>query len=173
MNDDLIGRLLPPVLHEPEHWEKTYCQRELPADADVTRFGPSPTGFVHIGGIYTAMISRSVAHANGGTYLVRIEDTDQNREVEGAVDQFDRAFEYFDVTSDEHDPAVPWGPYHQSARGDIYLTYVRELLRTDQAYPCFCTREELDGLTERQREAKGGIGYFGEWAVAGISATTR
>jgi glutamyl-tRNA synthetase len=165
VNDDLIGRLLPPVLHEPEHWEKTYPQRELPAGAQVTRFGPSPTGFVHIGGIYTAMVSQSVAHNTGGVYVVRIEDTDQTREVAGAVEQFSRAFDYFGVASDEVDPAVPWGPYHQSARGDLYLTYVRELLRTDQAYPCFCTREELDALTERQRDAKGGIGYFGEWAT--------
>ena len=165
MNDDLIGRLLPPVLHEPEHWERTYPQRELPTGAQVTRFGPSPTGFVHIGGIYTAMVSRSVAHSTGGAYVVRIEDTDQAREVAGAVEQFATAFEYFDVASDEHDPAVPWGPYHQSARADIYLTYVRELLRNDQAYPCFCTREELDALTERQRAAGGGIGYFGEWAT--------
>ncbi len=165
VNDDLIGRLLPPVLHEPEHWEKTYPQRELPTGAEVTRFGPSPTGFVHIGGIYTAMISRSVAHAADGVYLVRVEDTDQARAVDGAVEQFERAFHYFDVASDEVDPSIPWGPYHQSARADIYLTYVRELLRTDQAYPCFCTREELDALAERQRQAKGGIGYFGEWAT--------
>ena len=165
MNDDLIGRLLPPVLHEPEHWEKTYPPRELPTGAEVTRFGPSPTGFVHIGGIYTAMISRSVAHASGGTYVVRVEDTDQARAVDGAIEQFDRAFDYFDVASDETDPAVPWGPYRQSARADIYLTYVRELLRTDQAYPCFCTRAELEAITERQREQQGGLGYFGEWAT--------
>lgn len=165
MHDQLINDLLPPVAHGPEHWETVYPPRQLPDGAKVTRFAPSPTGFVHIGGVYVAMISRSVAHASGGTYFVRIEDTDQAREVAEAAAQFDRAFAYFGIASDESAGQVPWGPYFQSQRAEVYLTYVRELLRTDLAYPCFCSRDDLAATRKAQEDAKLATGYYGEWAV--------
>ncbi|MFN8052584.1 MAG: glutamate--tRNA ligase family protein [Acidimicrobiales bacterium] len=165
MNDDLINELLPPVLHETSHWESVNPPRPLPEGAKVTRFAPSPTGFVHIGGVYTASISQSVAHGSGGTYFVRIEDTDQAREVADAASQFDRAFAYFGIASDESADQLPWGPYQQSKRADIYLSYVRELLRADDAYPCFCSSAELEATRDRQREAKLATGYYGEWAT--------
>jgi glutamyl-tRNA synthetase len=159
----LIDGLFPADLPDPAHWEAHYPARELPEGAQVTRFAPSPTGFVHIGGVYTATIAKDVAHSSGGVYFVRIEDTDQSREVEGVAAQFDRAFEYFGIASDES-PEAPWGPYLQSARERIYLSYVRELMRQDLAYPCFCTREELAEMTKRQQATKIPTGYYGSWA---------
>lgn len=164
MYDDLIDQLLPPVHHGPDLWETRYPPRPLPEGAKVTRFAPSPTGFVHIGGVYTASISQSVAHASGGTYFVRVEDTDQARQVADAAAQFERAFAYFGIGSDEADDQVPWGPYRQSERGDIYLTYAKELLTAGAAYPCFCTADELDAIRAEQSAAKLATGYYGRWA---------
>ena len=161
----VIDALFPADLPEPAAWERRYPPRELPKGAQVTRFGPSPTGFVHIGGVYVAMIDRDVATHSGGVYLVRVEDTDQSREVQGALEQFARAFAYFDLPADEAEGSGDYGPYHQSAREQIYLTYVRELLRTGQAYPCFATKEELADITARQQAAKLPTGYYGTWAI--------
>ena len=99
----LIDSLFPADLPDPAHWEERYPPRSLPEGAEVTRFGPSPTGFVHIGGLYVATIDRDVATHSDGVYIVRVEDTDQSREVEGALAQFDRAFSYFDLAPDEAD----------------------------------------------------------------------
>ena len=159
----LIDDLFPADLPDPAHWEEHYPARELPEGAKVTRFAPSPTGFVHIGGVYTATIAKDVAHRSGGVYFVRIEDTDQSREVAGVADQFGRAFSYFGIASDESGDA-PWGPYLQSERERIYLSYVRELMREGLAYPCFCTREELAEVTKRQQAIKVPTGYYGSWA---------
>ncbi|MGH3792143.1 MAG: glutamate--tRNA ligase, partial [Pseudonocardiaceae bacterium] len=161
----VIDALFPIDLPEPGHWEQRYPPRQLPGGAQVTRFGPSPTGFVHIGGIYVATIDRDVAAHSGGIYLVRVEDTDQSREVEGALAQFARAFDYFGIPSGEDDEHGSYGPYRQSARDQIYLTYVRELLRQGKAYLCFATKDELAGITARQQAAKIPTGYYGSWAI--------
>ncbi|MET7608961.1 glutamate--tRNA ligase [Streptomyces avermitilis] len=127
---------------------------------------PSPTGFVHIGGLYVAAIDRDLARRSGGTYVLRVEDTDQSREVEGAVAQFTRAFAHFGLSADESDAeGGAYGPYHQSQRQEIYLTYVRELLRADKAYLCFATPEELADIRQRQEAAKVPTGYYDRWAV--------
>src|SRR6185312_3277406 len=141
-----VDRLFAPDLPTPEDWERRYPPRELPSGAHVTRFGPSPTGFVHIGGVYAAHISQDVAHHSGGVYFVRIEDTDRSREVEGATEQFDRAFGYFRIRSDEDDATGQYGPYRQSARGPIYESFARELVRRGLAYPCFATPEEMEQI---------------------------
>lgn len=161
----VIDALFPADLPEPAHWEQQYPARQLPDSAQVTRFGPSPTGFVHIGGIYVATIDRDIATHSSGVYLVRVEDTDQSREVEGAPDQFARAFDYFRIAPDEHDEHGAYGPYRQSARERIYLTYVRELLREGKAYLCFATKDELTDITVRQQAAKLPPGYYGKWAI--------
>jgi glutamyl-tRNA synthetase len=162
----VIDALFPADLPEPGHWEQRYPPRQLPQGAQVTRFGPSPTGFVHIGGIYTATIDQGVAAHSGGVYLLRIEDTDQSREVEGALAQFARAFGYFRLRPDESDETGgDYGPYHQSGREQIYLSHVRELLRQGAAYPCFASKEELAGITARQQAAKVPTGYYGQWAI--------
>jgi glutamyl-tRNA synthetase len=146
-----VDALFPSDLPDPTHWETHYPPRELPDGARVTRLGPSPTGFMHIGGIY-------------GVYVLRVEDTDQSREVQGAVEQFNRAFDYASIQPDEADDRGAYGPYHQSRRAQIYLTYVRELMREGKAYPCFATKDELAEITARQQAAKLPTGYYGEWA---------
>jgi glutamyl-tRNA synthetase len=162
----VIDALFPADLPEPEHWEQQYPARELPEGAKVTRFGPSPTGFVHVGGIYVATIDQDVARRSGGRYLVRVEDTDQSREVEGALDQFERGFAYFGLAADEDiDRGGDYGPYQQSAREQIYLTYVRHLLREGKAYLDFATKDELAAITARQQATKLPTGYYGSWAL--------
>ncbi|MFJ8493749.1 glutamate--tRNA ligase [Streptomyces sp. NPDC094038] len=160
-----IDALFPHDLPSPQQWEQRYPQRDLPTGAQVTRMAPSPTGSVHIGGIYVAMIDRDLALRSGGVYLLRVEDTDQSREVEGAVQQFGRAFAYFGLGADEQGGQGDYGPYQQSARQDIYLTYVRELLREGKAYFCFATETELADIRRRQEAAKVPTGYYGDWAI--------
>jgi glutamyl-tRNA synthetase len=160
-----IDGLFPMDLPEPETWQERYPDRALADGAKVTRFSPSPTGHLHIGGVYAAMIDKDIALHSGGTYFVRIEDTDQNREIEGAKEQFWRAFEYFGIDPLEDDTNGAYGPYLQSARADIYLTYVRQLLRDGKAYLCFATREELAAATAEQQAAKVPTGYYGKWAI--------
>src|SRR5579862_9576096 len=100
LSHSVIDSLFPPDLPEPRHWEDRYPPRDLPAGAEVTRLGPSPTGFLHIGGVYVATIDVDIARHSGGVYLVRIEDTDQARITEGAGRQFAEAFSYFSIESD-------------------------------------------------------------------------
>ena len=161
---EFINTLFDAELPEPSHWEAAYPPRDLPPGAIVTRFAPSPTGFLHTGGVYTANLGKNLARHSGGSYFIRIEDTDQAREVPGSREQFARGFNYFDIESDENDSNSKWGPYEQSKRELIYHTYARELLRTDRAYLCFCTREELAQMTEEQLAAKLQTGYYGSWA---------
>jgi glutamyl-tRNA synthetase len=161
----VIDSLFPSDLPEPEHWERQYPPRDLPAGAEVTRFAPSPTGSLHLGAVYTATINADVARHSGGRYLLRIEDTDQVRLVEGSLDQFNEAFDYFDLRPDEGEGTGSYGPYAQSARAQTYLTYVRELLRQDKAYLCFATKEELADITARQQKAGALPGYYGTWAI--------
>jgi glutamyl-tRNA synthetase len=161
----VIDSLFPSDVPEPEHWERTYPPRDLPAGAEVTRFAPSPTGSLHLGAVYTATINADVARHSGGRYLLRIEDTDQVRLVEGSLEQFNEAFDYFDLRPDEGEGTGSYGPYAQSARAQTYLTFVRELLRQDKAYLCFATKEELADITARQQKAGALPGYYGKWAI--------
>lgn len=161
----LVDSLFPADLPEPAYWEEQYPPRRLPEGAQVTRFGPSPTGSLHIGGVYTAVVDKDIAGHSGGVYLVRVEDTDQAREVAGTLDQFARAFAYFGIASDEDDENGSYGPYHQSRRERIYLTFARELMRQGLAYPCFATKDELADITARQQATKVPTGYYGPWAI--------
>ena len=165
LSQEIVDSLFPPDLPEPDHWENRYPPRDLPEGAKVTRIAPSPTGFLTIGGVFTATIDADVAHQSGGVYLVRLEDTDQARFTEGAAEQFAEAFEYFSIGPDEDDRTGRYGPYTQSARSRTYLTYVRELLRQGRAYPCFATRQDLEDITARQRAAGALPGYYGKWAI--------
>jgi glutamyl-tRNA synthetase len=165
LSQDVVDSLFPPDLPEPDYWEQRYPPRDLPDEAKVTRFSPSPTGFLHIGGVYAATIDVDVARQSGGVYFVRLEDTDQARVVEDAAAQFAEAFEYFSIGPDEDDQTGHYGPYSQSARSQIYLTYVRELLRQGRAYPCFATKQDLEEMTARQRAAGALPGYYGKWAI--------
>ena len=165
LSQAVIDSLFPSDIPEPEHWERRYPPRSLPDGAMVTRFAPSPTGFLHIGGVYAASIDSDVAKHSGGRYLVRIEDTDQARVTEGAAEQFAESFDYFDISPDEDDLTGSYGPYAQSARAQTYLTYVRELLRQGKAYLCFATKEELADNATRQQKSGALPGYYGTWAI--------
>jgi len=167
---DLIDSLFPSDLAEPAELEQRYPPRELPAGAEVTRFAPSPTGWLHIGGIYTAMVNCDIARHSGGVYLLRIEDTDQSRFEEGALSQFEAGFTYFAIRADEaDDPAAgsrgDYGPYVQSARAGSYQSYVRELMRQGKAYPCFESPQQAEARAARQRATGALPGYYGEWAI--------
>jgi glutamyl-tRNA synthetase len=165
LNGNEINALFPGDLPGAEHWEERYPPRQLPPGAMVTRFCPSPTGFAHLGGVYAAILDKDLAEHSGGAYLIRIEDTDQARTVEGAREQFEVAFGYFGVDADESDRDGAYGPYTQSERQRIYLTYVRQLLLEGKAYPCFATKEELAAAAEEQRAEKVPTGYYGRWAT--------
>jgi glutamyl-tRNA synthetase len=165
LNRDEIDALFPHDVPEPAVWEQRYPPRQLPDGAQVTRFCPSPTGSAHLGGMYVAMLDAAIARQSRGVYLVRVEDTDQAREVQGAAAQFDRVFSFIGVASQEDDATGAYGPYTQSQRSPIYLSYVREFLREGRAYLCFATREELAAAAEEQRAAKVPTGYYGWWAI--------
>ncbi|MBV9795317.1 MAG: glutamate--tRNA ligase [Actinobacteria bacterium] len=165
LSPELIDSLFPADLPGPEHWEQRYPPRDLPPGALVTRFGPSPTGYLHIGGVYVAMIDADLARHTGGTYLLRIEDTDQARVTEGATEQFADGLTYFTISPTEDDLSGHYGPYVQSSRAEIYLTYAREMLRQDRAYLDFATKADLEDITARQRAAGALPGYYGKWAI--------
>jgi glutamyl-tRNA synthetase len=163
---ELIDSLFAADLPEPSHWTARYPARELPAGAEVTRFAPSPTGWLHIGGIFTASVNLDLAASSGGVYLLRIEDTDQARFEEGALAQFEAGFDYFGIAADESDAVGGgYGPYTQSARAEIYQTYVRELMRQGKAYPCFETPEQAEARVARQKTVGALPGYYGDWAI--------
>lgn len=161
---DLVDALFPAHLPEPKDWEERYPSRRLLPGAEVTRFAPSPTGSLHLGGIYTALLAQDLAHQSGGTYLVRIEDTDQAREVPGAVEEFDRVLSYFGLLPDEAGADGRWGPYRQSERESVYLSFVRDLVLRELAYPCFCDRGTLAAAAAEQRRSRAPVGYYGRWA---------
>ncbi len=163
---ELIDSLFPADLPSPSHWESRYPARTLPAGAEVTRFAPSPTGWLHIGGIFTAGVNWDIARHSGGRYLLRVEDTDRERFEEGALAQFEAGFEYFGITADESDAVGGgYGPYTQSARAAIYETYARELMRQGKAYPCFETPAQAEARVARQKAVGALPGYYGEWAI--------
>src|ERR1039457_2042246 len=151
LSREIVDSLFPSGLPEPEHWEQRYPPRDLPEGAQVTRFAPSPTGFLHIGGVYAATLDVDVARHSGGVYLVRLEDTDQARVEQGAAALFAEAFAYFSIAPDEDDRTGRYAPYSQSARAQTYLT--------------FATKQDLAEITTRQRAAGALPGYYGQWAI--------
>jgi glutamyl-tRNA synthetase len=170
LSRELIDSLFPAALPSPAELEQRYPPRGLPHGAEVTRFAPSPTGSMHIGGVFTGSVAQDIARHSGGVYLVRVEDTDRTRFDAGSADQFAQAFAYFGIEPDESDAAGTGkpgchGPYTQSARADIYLTYVRELMRRGLAYPCFASKDELAQIAASQKAAGALPGYYGEWAT--------
>lgn len=167
-NLQLADILFPDVTASPEDMEKRFPERSLPDGACVTRIGPSPTGFVHLGNLYNALIGERIAHQSGGVFYLRIEDTDNKREVEGAVETVINAMNYFGVHFDEG--AVSdgdngsYGPYRQRQRKDIYHVFAKHLVQRGLAYPCFLTAEEIDALREQQTAAKENPGVYGKYA---------
>lgn len=164
----LANLILPDVTLTPQDLAEKYPTRQLPQGAAVTRFAPSPTGFLHIGGLFTAMISRRVAETSGGIFYLRIEDTDKKREVEGGVELIVKGLCDFGLAPDEGFTADgeqgDYGPYKQSLRRDIYRVYVKSLMEQGLAYPCFYTEEELSEIRAEQEAQKLTTGIYGKWA---------
>lgn len=160
----LADLLFPDVDKTANYYEKLYPERELPEGAKVTRFAPSPTGFVHFGGLFPVLVGERLAHQSGGVFYLRIEDTDSKREVEGAEYDLIKVFENFGINFDESIVKEgKYGPYRQSDRREIYRTYAKELVKQGKAYPCFCTEEDMQQLREKQEAQKLTPGYYGEF----------
>ena len=152
----------------PEYYENLYPERDLKEGARVTRFAPSPTGFLHFGNLFTCFISYITAKSTGGVFYVRVEDTDQKRKIDGAVDVMLRGLADFGIEPDEgvvgeKEERGNYGPYYQSQRKEIYQTFAKKLVEEGFAYPCFCTAEELDELRASQ-ENEDTKGYYGKYA---------
>ncbi len=148
-----------------EYYEELYPMRDLPKGAEVTRLAPSPTGFMHLGNLYVALANERIAHQSGGVFYLRIEDTDEKRKVEGAVEVIHTSLKYFGVAFDEGaDLCGNYGPYYQRQRAEVYHAYAKELIRKGLAYPCFCTESDLESTREYQTENKLLPGYYGEFA---------
>ena len=164
--EKLAELLFPHIDKTPEEIEAMYPPRELPEGAKVTRLGPSPTGFIHLGNLYGAFVDERLAHQSSGTFYLRIEDTDDKRYVEGAVETITSALKFFDINFDEgaEMEGGAYGPYYQSQRGEIYQTFVKDLVKRGQAYPCFLTEEELAEIRAEQEAAKVTTGIYGEYA---------
>jgi len=165
----LASLLFPHIDKTIEDYENIYPKRNLPEGANVTRFAPSPTGFLHIGGLFAALISERIAHQSEGKFILRIEDTDKKREVEGGVDKILEGLLAFGIKIDEgftdfDKECGNYGPYKQSERAEIYQTYAKHLVEEGKAYPCFCTEEEISAIREIQEKDKLLPGYYGKFA---------
>ena len=164
-----LANLIFPDAKEISYYEEKYPERNLKEGAIVTRFAPSPTGFVHIGGLYQSLIARKLANQTEGVFLLRIEDTDQKREVENGITDIVRSLDNFGIEPDEGmisetEGKGNYGPYRQSMRKEIYQSYAKYLIEQGKAYPCFCTPEDLEEMRTKQENAKIRPGYYGVWA---------
>ena len=167
-NKQLADLIFPNITETIEDLEKRYPLRDLPEGAEVTRFAPSPTGFLHTGSLFTSMICRKVASQSGGVFYIRLEDTDTKREIAGSGEQLLSQLHIFGVDPDEgylgNSEKGQYGPYVQSKRAEIYCVVIKHLIEEGKAYPCFCTSEDLDELRKEQESKKLNPGYYGEFA---------
>lgn len=164
-----LANLIFPDAKEISYYEEKYPERKLPEGAIVTRFAPSPTGFVHIGGLYQSLIAKKLAKQTNGVFFLRIEDTDQKREIANAVTGIIDSLKEFELEPDEgmvseNESKGAYGPYKQSQRKEIYQAYAKYLIEQGKAYPCFCTPEEVEEIRQKQEAAKIRPGYYGVWA---------
>ena len=164
-----LANLIFPDVKEIAYYEEKYPERNLKEGAMVTRFAPSPTGFVHIGGLYQSLIARKLTAQTEGVFFLRVEDTDQKREVENGITGIVNALKDFVIVPDEgmisqSEEKGNYGPYKQSLRKEIYQAYAKYLIEQGKAYPCFCSPEEIEGIRSKQEAAKIRPGYYGVWA---------
>ncbi|MEG1143222.1 MAG: glutamate--tRNA ligase [Bacilli bacterium] len=168
-NKDLASLIYPDVTKTIEDYERIYPQRQLKEGAIVTRFAPSPTGFVHLGSLRTSFIAKKVSEDTCGIFYLRIEDTDEKRSIENSVQGIIDDLTNFNINIDEGvtsqiEEKGIYGPYTQTKRQEIYDTFAYYLIENDFAYPCFCTEEELENIRKRQEVRKDRIGYYGDYA---------
>lgn len=163
---ELANLIFPNIEHNREYYEELYPERDLEENAMVTRFGPSPTGFVHMGSLFMAYICSIYAKQSNGKFFLRIEDTDQKRSVENGIEGIFNDLKAFDIVPDESSiVGGKYGPYIQSERTEIYQTYVKDLIIQGLAYPCFMTEEEIAQIREEQEINKTKLGIYGHYAV--------
>ena len=168
--EKLADIIFPNIEKTPEYYLEKYPKRNLKEGAKVTRYAPSPTGFQHIGGIFAALINERIAHESDGVFFLRVEDTDQKREVKGAIKDTIETINNYGMNfnegmTGEETEKGDYGPYKQSLRKEIYETFAKDLIKKGLAYPCFCTAEELNAVREKQMENKILPGYHGEYAT--------
>jgi len=169
MNYNKLAEILfPQVEKSPEEYEAMFPPRSLPENAKVTRLGPSPTGFIHLGNLFGAFADERLAHQSGGIFFLRIEDTDDKRYVDGAVDIIINSLKFFGINFDEgasHDGETgDYGSYVQSHRGPIYQSFAKKLVSEGKAYPCFMSEEEISQIRAEQEASKQNPGIYGKWA---------
>lgn len=169
-NEKLAELLFGGIQKTPEDYLEEYPARALPQNARVTRFAPSPTGFLHIGGLFAALVSQRTSATTGGVFFVRIEDTDKKREIEDGVSEIINGLTAFGVSIDEgvvgfEQEKGAYGPYQQSKRKDIYQAFAKRLVQQGLAYPCFCDAQSLDEIRQKQEQLEIDRGYYGEWAA--------
>ena len=165
----LAELLFPQVTDTPEMLEQRFPLRDAPEGAVITRMAPSPTGFVHLGNLVQGLTSERMAHQSGGVLFLRVEDTDAKREVPGAVEVLINTLKHYGIHFDEgatmDGDNGDYGPYRQRQRAAIYHVYAKKLVYEGQAYPCFCTEEELSAMREKQEANKETTGYYGQYAM--------
>lgn len=164
-----LANVIYPNVKPIEYYEKMYPDRNLPEGAEVTRFAPSPTGFVHIGGLYQCIIDRAIAKQSNGVFILRIEDTDQKRKIDNGVVEIIDAISKFGFVPDEgmiseDEGKGNYGPYKQSQRKEIYHSFAKYLIEQGKAYPCFATPEEIEEIRKKQEIAGLRTGFYGVWA---------
>ncbi len=169
MNYKDLANLIFPNAKEIEYYENKYTKRDLPEGAVVSRYGPSPTGFMHLGNLYQVLVAKKITEQTQGVFFLRIEDTDQKREVENGVASIIKSLQEFNLEPDEGmisdtESKGDYGPYKQSQRKEIYEAYAKYLIEQGKAYPCFCTQEEVEQIRQKQEAAKIRPGYYGVWA---------
>ena len=167
-NKKLAELLFPHIDKTPDYYEELFPQRNLKEGAKVCRFSPSPTGFLHFGNLFTCFVSYSMAKSSDGVFYVRVEDTDQKRSVEGAIEVMLKGLSVYGIVPDEgvigdREETGVYGPYYQSDRKDIYQSFAKALVEQGLAYPCFMTAEELDEIRASQ-ENESIKGVWGKYA---------
>ncbi len=164
----LAELLFPHIDKTPEYYEELFPKRSLPENAKVTRLGPSPTGFIHLGNLYGAFADERLAHQSDGVFYLRIEDTDDKRYVEGAVETIIKSLDFFGINFDEgallDGETGSYGPYYQSRRGEIYQCFAKKMVQKGQAYPCFLTENEISEIRAYQEANKLNPGIYGQFA---------
>ncbi|WP_281523162.1 glutamate--tRNA ligase [Mogibacterium timidum] len=168
MNSIELSELIYPEIANDTDYEAMYPHRDLAEGAKVTRLGPSPTGFIHLGNLYGAFVDERLAHQSNGVFFLRIEDTDDKRYVENAVETIISSLAFFGIKFDEgvteHGDIGKYGDYTQSHRGDIYRFYAKKLIAEGKAYPCFLTEDEISTIREQQEQQKLAPGVYAGWS---------
>lgn len=165
INKNLADLLYPNVTKTIDDLERQYPARDLPENAEVTRFAPSPTGRMHLGNLYASFVPEVIAQQTNGVFIVRIEDTDQKRKIENGIELGINDLEHYNYIVNE-DPIKggDYGPYVQTGRLDIYNIVAKYLVSIGRAYPCFCSEDDLIHMRETQEKRKDRIGYYGHYA---------